>query len=330
MAFSTIGQGHHSFEASSSTSSSKSVSQPTFSIDKGSSSNLEAQQVDRRKLKNKLTDEVTAESCDPTSTRSSKLTLRNPTVQSSVPHPKTQKSAENSKSLPRNEIHEALHDNGGKQPIEEVFSTISQSIDGSQASSSSSPHDLVVEQVPRASTSSPSPNTMIQPKFSASEGSSTSGIPSESSVNQDLISLQSLIREVPTASSCSSSPKSVLKPKSSTGQGPLLNFDREEQIGESPSPRMSRTSLVESKMSLKEVSVESPNKTTMVSSNTTNNNKQEKTSDVTNFASSSTDKNEILVTPISASEQTSDKGNFEATKSVRFLQQRQIRIRSQS
>lgn len=67
-------------------------------------------------------------------------------------------------------------------------------------------------------------------------------------------------------------------------------------------------------MSLKEVSVESPNKTTMVSSNTTNNNKQEKTSDVTNFASSSTDKNEILVTPISASEQTSDKGNSAALK----------------
>lgn len=174
VAFSTIGQGHHSFEASSSTSSSKSVSQPTFSIDQGSSSNLEAQQVDTRKLKNKLTDEVTAESCDPTTTRSSKLTLRNPTVQSSVPHPKTQKSAENSKSLPRNDIQEALHDNSGKQPIEEVFSTISQSIDGSQASSSSSPHDLVVEQVPRASTSSPSPNTMIQPKFSASEGSSSS------------------------------------------------------------------------------------------------------------------------------------------------------------
>ncbi|KAK4717698.1 hypothetical protein R3W88_016036 [Solanum pinnatisectum] len=361
VAFSTIGQGHHSFEASSSTSSSKSVSQPTFSIDQGSSSNLEAQQVETHKLKNKLPDEVTAESCDPTTTRSSTLTLRNPTVQSSVPHPETQKSAENSKSLPRNDIEETLRDNGGKQHIEEVFSTISQSFDDSQASSSSSsPHDLVVEQVSSASTSSPSPNTMIQPKFSASEGSSTSeeqkrmqdpipGISSERSVNQDSISLQSIIREVPTASSCSSSPKSVLKPKSSTGQGPLLNFDREEQIGESPSPRMSRTLLVESasnqlhhadaktkpsndeeksheeatnhndvkkedlpKMSLKEVSVESPNKTTMVSSNNTN--KQEKSSDVTNFASTSTNKNEILVTPISASEQTSEKGNSASSK----------------
>ncbi|XP_055832062.1 uncharacterized protein LOC129900985 [Solanum dulcamara] len=360
VAFSTIGQGHPSFDTSS-TSSSKSVSQPNFIIDQGSSSNLETQHVDTRRLKNKHPDEVTAGSCDPTTTRISTLTLRNPTVQNSVPHPETQKSAENLKSLPRNDIQETLRDNGGKQHIEEVFSTISQSFDDSQASSSSSPHDLVVEQVSMASTSSPSPNTRIQPKFSAREGSSTSeeqkrmqdpipGIPSERGINQDSISLQSTSREVPTASSCSSSPKSVLEPKSSTGQGPLLNFDREEQIGESPSQRMSRTLLVESashqlhhadaktkssndeekpheeatnhndvkkevdipKMNLKEVSIESPNKTTILSSN--NSTKHQKSSDVTNFASPSTNKDEILVIPISASEQTSEKGNSATSK----------------
>ncbi|MCD7462759.1 hypothetical protein HAX54_049299 [Datura stramonium] len=336
VAFSTIGQGHHSFEASS-TSSSKSVSQPNFTTVQGSSSNLEAQQVETPRIKNNLPDDVTAESCDPSTSQSSKPKLKNPTLQSSVPHSDTQKSAENSKSLTRNDIRETLSD-----------------IEDSQASSS--PPDLVVEQVSIASTSSCSHNSMTQQKFSANEGSSNSeeqkrmqdpvpGIPSERAVNQDSISLQSTIREVPTASSCSSSPKSVLDPKSSTAQSPLLNFDREEQIGESPSPRMSRntrTLLVDSaaeqhhhadaktkpshdvkkeeglpKMSLKEVSephVESPNKTTMTMVSSNNTTKQQKSSDVGNFASLSTRKNENLVTPISSSEETSEKGNAAAAK----------------
>ncbi|KAM3376127.1 hypothetical protein P3S68_014841 [Capsicum galapagoense] len=360
---STIGQGHHSFEASS-TSSTKSVSQPNITTDKGSSSNfgqdkhLKAQQVDTRKVNNKIPVEVTAEKCDPSTPQCSKLKLKNSTVQSSVPYSETQKSAENSKSLPTKDIKETFRGN------EEVFSIISQSIEDSQASSS--PHDLVVEEVSIVSTLSPSSNSMSQSKFTANEGSSNSqeqkrmqdpipGIPSERAVNQDSISLQSTIREVPTASSCSSAPKSVLEPKSSTGQGPLFHFDRTEQIGESPSPRMSRNTratLDEStadqthhadaktkpsndeqksheeatnhnndkkkedlpKTSLKEVSeshVESPNKTTVVSNNTT---KQQKSSDVANLASSSTNKNENSVTPISASEETSGKGNAAAAK----------------
>lgn len=173
LAFSTIGQGHHSFDASS--TSSKSVSQPKFSIDEGSSSNLEAQQVDMRRLKNKLQAEVNAECCDPTTSRSSTLMLRTPTVQNSVPHPETQTSAENLKS------QETLRNSGGKEPIEEVCYTISQSFDDSQASSST-PHDLVVEQISIASTSSSSPNTMIRPKISASEGSSTSEQPKRKQV----------------------------------------------------------------------------------------------------------------------------------------------------
>ncbi|KAK4363731.1 hypothetical protein RND71_018972 [Anisodus tanguticus] len=353
VAFSTIGQGHHSFEASS-TSLSKSVSQPHFATSSnfGQEMHLETQQVDTRRVKNKLPDEVTAENCDPSTSQCSKLKLKNPTVQSSVPHSETQKSAENSKSLTLNNIRETLRDN-----------TISQSIEDSQ--SSSSPQDLVAEQVSIASTSSPSPNSMIQPKFSANEGSSNPeeqkrmqdpipGIPSERAVNRDSISLHSTILEVSTASSCTSSPKSVFEPKSSTSQGPLLNFDREEQIAESPSPRMSRNtraSLAESvadqlhhadaktkpsnheeksheeatnhndvkkeedlpEMSLKEVSeshVESPNKTIMLSSNNTT--KHQKSSDVANSGSSSTNKNANLVTPISASEETSQKGKEKA------------------
>ncbi|KAK4351584.1 hypothetical protein RND71_030897 [Anisodus tanguticus] len=344
VAFSTIEQGPHSFEASS-TSSPKSVSQPNFATSSnfGQEMHLAAQQVDTRRVKNKLPDEATAETCDPSTSQCSTLKLRNPTVQSSVPHTETQKSAENSQSVTLNNIRETLRDN-----------SISQSIEDSQASSS--PQDLVVEQVPIASTSSPSLNSMIQPKFSENEGSSNveeqkrmqdpkPGIPSERAVNRDSISLHSMIREVPTASSCTSSPKSVLEPKSSTSQGPLLNFDREEQIGESPSPRMSRNtvaSLIDSsadqlhhadaKMKAsndeeksheeatnhkkeedlpKEVS-ESPNKTTMVSSNNTT--KHQKSSDVTNSGSSSTNKNENLVTPISVSEETSEKGNAAAAK----------------
>ncbi|XP_059298431.1 uncharacterized protein LOC132051193 [Lycium ferocissimum] len=331
--FSTIGQGHHSFEASS-TSSSKSVSQPYFATSSnfGQEMHSEAQQVGTCNVKNNKPDEVlTAESCDPSTSQCSTLKLKNPTVQSSVPHSETQKSAENSKSLTLNNIRETLRDN-----------TVSQSIEDFQASSS--PQDLVFKQVPIASTSSLSSNSMIQPKFSANESCSNSeeqkrmqdsipGIPLERSVNQDSISLHSTIREVPTASSCTSSPKSVLEPKSSAGQGPLLNLDMEEQIGESPSPRMSRNtraSLVQSvadqlhhadaktrpsndeeksheestnlnddkkqedlpKMSLKEVSeshVESPNKTTVVSSNNTT--KHQKSSDVANSGSSSTNKN---------------------------------------
>ncbi|CAN4101832.1 unnamed protein product [Withania somnifera] len=353
VAFSTIGHGHHSFEASS-TSSSKSVSQPNFVSDQGCSSNLKSQQVHTRKIKNKLPDEVTAEICDPSTSQCSKLKLKNPIVQNFVPHPETLKSAENSQSLTRNDIQETLRDNR-----DEVFSTISQSNEDSQASSS--PRNLVFEQVSIASTSSASPNTMIQPMFPSNEGSSSSkeqkrmqdpkpGIPSERAVNQDSISLQSTTREVPTASSCSSPPKSVLQPKFSTGQGPLLNFDRAEQIGESPSPRISSVDSAADKlhhtdakmkpsndeeksheeainhsddkkkgdlpkMSLKEVAeshVESSNKTTMVSSNSST--KQQKSSDVANSASSSSNKNEHLATPIRASEETSEKGEAAASK----------------
>nr|XP_016487755.1 PREDICTED: uncharacterized protein LOC107807829 [Nicotiana tabacum] len=321
VAFSTIGQGHHSIEASS-TSSSKSVSQPKFATDQ-------------------LPDEViTIESCDPNTSRSSTLSLKDLKVQSSVPHSQTQQSAEKPKSLTSNDIQETLRDKSSGQHIEKVvFSTISQSFDESQASSS--PQDFVVEQVPTASTSSPSPNSLIQPKFSINESSSNSeehkrvqnssnsedhipGFLSERAVNQDSISLQSTVREVPAASSSSSSPKSVLEPKSSTGQGPMLNSDREEQIGESPSPRMSRntrTLLIDSaadklhhadaKMKLlndeeksheeatnhNDVKKEDLPKIQEVSESLKNSTtKHHKSSDVENSASTSTNKNQNLVT----------------------------------
>ncbi|XP_016472680.1 uncharacterized protein LOC107794683 [Nicotiana tabacum] len=365
VAFSTIGQGHHSIEASS-TSSSMSVSQPKFATDQ-------------------LPDEVTTGSCDPNTSRSSTLSLKDTKVQSSVPHSQTQKSAENPKSLTSNDIQETLRDKSGSRHIEEVvFSTISQSFDESQASSS--PQDFMVEQVPTASTSSPSPNSMIQPKFSVNESSSYSeeqkrvqnssnsedhipGFLSERAVNQDSISLQSTVREVPTASSSSSSPKSVLEPKSSTGQGPMLNSNREEQIGESPSPRMSRNTrilLIDSaadKLHHADAKMKPLNDEEKSHEDATNHNdvkkedlpkiqevseslknsttKHHKSSDVENSASTSTNKNQNLVTntgtgedrgakepekthgPIIATQENSEKGNTtEAKENIKSQSER--------